>query len=30
MNEEDELAGAGISKNSNFDKQKSSTSNAPF
>jgi replicative DNA helicase len=30
MNEEDELAGAGISKNSNFDKQKSSTSTAPF
>jgi replicative DNA helicase len=30
MNEEEELAGAGISKNSNFDKQKSSTSTAPF
>lgn len=30
MNEEDELAGAGISRNSSFDKQKSSTSNAPF
>jgi len=30
MNQEDELAGAGISKNSNFDSQKSSTSNAPF
>jgi replicative DNA helicase len=30
MNEEDELAGAGISTNSNFDKQGSGTSDSPF
>jgi len=27
---EDEMAGAGISRNSNFDSQKSETSDAPF
>ena len=30
MNEEDELAGAGISTNSNFDKQGGGTSDSPF